>query len=140
MSVFTAEGAIADAVTYTYEPLVKNEDGSYTGAVELAATLPDRMTVTPVAIACCNYERYRNGDGVYAEEYLEDFTVEDKGNGVVRVTFTVPAELAADYATGSGTSETPTGATGFDFYFDYTFDGTEATGNYHSVEDVFAVE
>lgn len=139
-SVFTAEGAIADAVTYTYEPLVKNEDGSYTGAVELAATLPDRMTVTPVAIACCNYERYRNGDGVYAEEYLEDFTVEDKGNGVVRVTFTVPAELAADFATGSGTSETPTGATGFDFYYDFTFDGTEATGNYHSVEDVFAVE
>ncbi len=135
-----ASGRNEAAVSCTYEPLTKNEDGSYTGAVELKAALPELTTVTLTAIACCNYERYRYGDNVYDESYLEDFTAEDKGNGVTRVTFTVPAELAADYATGSGTSEDPKGATGFDFYYDYVLDGKESLGNYYSVEDTFAVE
>lgn len=134
-----AQGVNEQAVTLSYESLVKNEDGSYSGAFEVAAALPDLTVVTPVAIACCEYERYYNGDGVYDETEVE-FEVEDKGNGVLRVTFTVPADLAADYATGSGTSENPQGATGFDFYYDYTLDGTENTGNYYSVEDVFEVE
>ena len=48
--------------------------------------------------------------------------------------------LAADYATGSGTSADPKGVTGFDFYYDYVLDGTESTGNYYSAEDAFVVE
>jgi len=135
-----SNGKSEAVVSCTYEPITKNEDGSYTGALEITAALPDLTVVTPTAIACCNYERYRNGDNEYDETYLEDMTVEDKGNGVTRITFTVPAELAADYATGSGTSENPTGATGFDFYYDYVLDGVESQGNYYSVEDTFVVE
>ena len=134
-----AKGVNEQAVSLSYESMVKNEDGSYTGAFEVTAALPDLTVVTPVAIACCEYERYYNGDGEYDETEVE-FEVEDKGNGVLRVTFTVPADLAADYATGSGTSEDPQGATGFDFYYDYTLNGAESTGNYYSVEDVFEVE
>lgn len=135
-----SNGRSESVVSFAYEPIVKNEDGTYTGALEMTAALPDLTVTTPTAIACCNYERYRNGDNEYDETYLEDFTVEDKGNGVIRITFTVPAELAADYATGSGTSENPTGATGFDFYYDYVLDGTASQGNYYSVEDNFVVE
>ena len=105
----------------------------------MKAALPDQTTITPTQIACCNYERYRNGDGEYAEEYIE-FETEDKGDGVVRVTFTVPADIAADFATGSGTSENPTGVTGFDFYYDYVLGGKENAGSYYSVEDTFVVE
>ena len=69
-----------------------------------------------------------------------EFTVENKDNGVLVVTFTVPAELAADYATGSGTSEKPSGLTGFDFYYDQDLDGSQSTGLYYSVqEDYFEV-
>lgn len=134
-----SDGVNEDVVAITYEAIVKNDDGSYTGAFEIKAALPELTTVTPVGIACCNYERYRNGDEVYDESYVE-FEAEDKGNGVTRITFTVPAELAADYATGSGTSANPTGATGFDLYYDYVLDGNETAGNYFSVEDAFAVE
>ncbi|MBD5531650.1 MAG: hypothetical protein HDQ98_05520 [Lachnospiraceae bacterium] len=134
-----AQGVNEQAVSLSYESMVKNEDGSYTGAFVVKAALPDLTVVTPVAIACCEYERYYNGDGVYDETYV-DFETEDEGNGVLRVTFTVPADLAADYATGSGTSENPQGATGFDFYYDYTLNGVESTDNYYSVEDVFEVE
>ena len=134
-----ADGALEAAITVTYEPIVKNEDGSYTGAAEIKAALPELTTITPTMVACCNYERYRTGDGQYEEEYIE-FETEDKGNGVIRVTFTVPADLAADYATGSGTSENPQGATGFDFYYDYVLDGSEYLGNYYSAEDHFVVE
>lgn len=126
-------------VTCKYEPMVKNEDGSYAGALEITAALPASTTVTPVSVVCCNYERYRNGDGEYVESEVV-FETEDKGNGVTRITFTVPAELAADYATGSGTSADPKGVTGFDFYYDYVLDGTESTGNYYSAEDAFVVE
>ena len=59
---------------------------------------------------------------------------------MTRITFTVPADVAADYATGSGTFDNPTGVTGFDFYYDYTLDGKETAGNYYSVEDTFVVE
>lgn len=134
-----SNGASKDVITYNYEPIVKNEDGSYAGAIEMTAALPDKTTLTVTDVVCCNYEHYNNGDGEYAEESVA-FEVEDKGNGVTRITFTVPAELAADYATGSGTSENPAGATGFDFYYDYVLDGTESLGNTYSVEDTFVVE
>ncbi len=124
---------------FNYTPIVKNDDGSYTGSMEITTTLPDLTTITPTAVACCEYERYYNGDGEYAETEVE-FTTEDKGNGVIVVTFTVPADVAADYATGSGTSEAPTGYTGFDFYYDQVFDGAESSNLYYSVgEDHFEV-
>jgi len=134
-----AKGRNEDVVAFNYEPIKKNEDGSYSGAIEMTAALPDLTTLTPTDVVCCNYERYRNGDGEYAEESVA-FETEDKGNGVIRVTFTVPAELAADYANGSGTVEAPAGITGFDFYYDYVLDGTETNGNTHSVEDNFVIE
>ena len=40
------------------------------------------------------------------------------------ISFTVPAELAEAYKTGNGTSENPTGLTGFDLYYDLEFDGS----------------
>ena len=124
---------------FNYTPIVKNDDGSYTGSMEITTTLPDLTTITPTKVACCEYERYYNGDGEYAETEVE-FTTEDKGNGVIVVTFTVPADVAADYATGSGTSEAPTGYTGFDFYYDQVFDGAESSNLYYSVgEDHFEV-
>lgn len=134
-----SKGASQDVVSFNYEPIVKNEDGSYSGAMEFKTALPELTTLTVTNVVCCNYERYNNGDGEYAEEAVA-FEVEDKGDGVTRVTFTVPAELAADYATGSGTSENPAGATGFDFSYDYVLDGKESLGNMHSVDDVFVVE
>ena len=81
------------------------------------------------------FERYRNGDKEYAEKEVE-FKTEDKGNGVTLITFTVPADLAADYATGSGTVTAPTGITGFDFYYTTTFNGVDQSSS-HSVEDKF---
>lgn len=131
-------------LTFEYTNLVKNEDGSYTGMFTITSTLPDITTVTVTDIACCNYERYYNGDGEYDETSLAEIEgamqVEDQGNGVIVVTFTVPAELAADYATGSGTSAEPQGSTGFDIYYDKVFNGTESKGLYYSVEDNFVVE
>ena len=125
--------------TFNYTKIVKNEDGSYTGSMEIVPTLTDITTITPTDVVCCNYERYKLGDGNYDEKSVE-FTVENKDGGVVVVTFTVPAELAADYATGSGTSENPSGLTGFDFYYDQVFDGAESSGLYYSVqEDHFEV-
>ena len=135
-----AKGENKSVITWNYTPIVKNEDGSYTGSMEVVPTLPDITTVTIEGVVCCNYERYNNGDGEYAETEVE-FTVEDKGNGVQVVTFTVPAEIAADYATGSGTSPDPKGLTGFDFYYSQVFDGTPGAGLYYSVqEDYFVVE
>ncbi|MBQ4564177.1 MAG: hypothetical protein IJA58_06830, partial [Lachnospiraceae bacterium] len=67
---------------------------------------------------------------------------EDKGNGVTLVTFTVPADLAADYAVGSGTlpeGTAATGYTGFDFYYTMDLDGNVGS-SYYSVEDAFVVE
>lgn len=133
-----SSGKNTEAATFNYEAIVKNADGTYTGAVEITATLPELTTIAIDDVVCCNYERYYNGDGNYDEKSVE-FTAEDKGNGVTRVTFTVPADLAADYATGSGTSEAPTGYTGFDFYYTITLDGN-ASSTYYSVEDSFVIE
>ena len=69
-----------------------------------------------------------------------DFEVEETQPGTYVVTFTVPAELAEDYATGSGTSEEPTGYTGFDLYYSLDFDGSFTGGLYESVNDYFEVE
>ena len=91
--------------------------------------------MTIVDTVCCNYERYRNGDLKYDEKAVE-FKTEDKGKGVTVVTFTVPADLAADYATGSGTVTAPTGITGFDLYYDLSFNGADSSSAY-SVEDKF---
>jgi hypothetical protein len=121
-----------------YTNLVKNEDGSYTGSFEITTTLPDITTITIDDVVCCNYERYYNGDGTYDETPV-GFEVAE-GDGTYTVTFTVPAELAADYATGSGTSEEPTGYTGFDLYYSMDFDGSFTGGLYESVEDAFEVE
>lgn len=138
-SVFAVDGAKGDAAQFdNYQPIAKNEDGSYTGSIEMKAAVAD-ITLTLTDVVCCNYERYNNGDGQYMEQSVE-FTTEDKGNGVTLITFTVPADLAADYATGSGTSETPTGMTGFDFYFDYVYEGETSQGNLHSENDTFAAE
>jgi len=135
-----SKGENKPVITWNYTPIVKNEDGSYTGSMEVVPTLPDITSVTIEGVVCCNYERYNNGDGQYDEAEVE-FTVEDKGNGVQVVTFTVPAEIAADYATGSGTSPEPKGLTGFDFYYSQEFDGTPSAGLYYSVqEDYFVVE
>jgi len=133
------KGQNKPVISFNYTPIVKNEDGSYTGSMEMVPTLPDVTTITPTGVVCCNYERYKLGDGQYDEKEVE-FTVENKDNGVLLVTFTVPAELAEDYATGSGTSENPSGLTGFDFYYDQVLDGAESAGLYYSVqEDHFEV-
>ena len=134
-----AAGQNKATLAFEYTPIVKNEDGTYTGSLTITSTLPDLTAVTPTSIACCDYERYYNGDGQYEETEVE-FTSEDKGNGVIVITFTVPADLAAAYATGNGTSEAPTGNTGFDFYYDLVFDGSTQSGLYYSVEDAFIVE
>ena len=68
-----------------------------------------------------------------------EFEVAQDG-GTWTITFTVPAELAADYAIGSGTSAEPTGYTGFDLYYDMEFDGTPSAGLYYSAYDYFTVE
>lgn len=133
------DGQNQPKLSFNYEAITKNDDGSYTGALEITASLPDMTSVTPTRIVCCNYERYYNGDGTYDETEVA-FEAEDKGNGVTRITFTVPADLAADYATGSGTSAEPTGYTGFDFSYDYTFNGVDTAGQMYSAEDAFAVE
>lgn len=133
-------------VTFDYTKLVKNEDGSYTGVFTFTKTLPDQIKIELIGLACCNYERYRNGDKQYDETDLMEIEgavqVEDLGEKYV-VTFTVPAELAADYATGSGTSENPEGQTGFDFYYTIDLAGnvSGADGSvYYSVNDNFIVE
>ena len=121
-----------------YNPIVKNEDGSYTGSFVITEALPVITVFTATDIECCNYERYYYGDQNYDESPVE-FTQEETEFGTIVVTFTVPAELAADYATGSGTSEEPTGYTGFDLYYDLDFDGSVSSA-YESVEDAFEVE
>ena len=140
-SAVVNKGQNKPSLSFEYEAIKKNEDGSYTGAVEITETLADITKVTVDSVVCCNYERYRNGDKKYDESEVT-FKVEDKGNGVTRVTFTVPADLAKDYANGSGTlpeGTKATGVTGFDFY--YTIDlGGNVSETYYSVEDTFVVE
>ena len=131
-------GKNAKALNIDYTKIVKNDDGTYTGSFTITPALPDQTKVTVSKVVCCNYERYYNGDGTY-DEIEVDFTAEDKENSVVVVSFTVPAEVAADYATGSGTSETPTGYTGFDLYYSFDLAGNVSTG-VESVEDAFVIE
>ena len=131
-------GCNESILTIDYNGIAKNDDGSYTGSFSVSVTLPDITAFTATDVMCCNYERYYNGDGEYAESPLE-IAQEDNGDGTYTVTFTVPAELAADYATGSGTSAEPTGYTGFDLYYDLDFDGSVSSA-YESVEDSFEVE
>lgn len=133
-----ADGVSKDSVTWEYTAMTKNDDGSYTGSMVATLALPDQMSLTVTDVVCCNYERYYNGDGTYDEQSVE-FTTEDLGNGSVKITFTVPANLAADYATGSGTSAEPAGQTGFDFYFDLTANGSTSS-SYYSAYDNFVVE
>lgn len=132
------DGANKAVLTFAYENLTKNADGSNTAAFDVTLTLPEQTVFTVTDVVCCNYERYYNGDGTYGETSVT-FTTEDKGNGVYRITVTVPADVVADYATGSGTSEGKSGYTGFDVY--YT---TELNGNvnetYYSATDYFVVE
>ncbi|MBQ3761721.1 MAG: hypothetical protein II875_06905 [Clostridia bacterium] len=135
----TAEGQDKPVITIDYTNITKNEDGSYTGSFTVTTTLSDITEITITDVVCCNYERYNYGDGNYDESPVE-FTVEAGENGVQTVTFTVPADLAADYATGSGTSAEPIGYTGFDLYYDQVFDGDASTGLYYSVYDNFVVE
>ena len=133
-----SQGQNKAILTFDYTPIVKNEDGSYTGSFSIKATLGDITTVTPTGIMCCDYERYYNGDQQYEEAPVE-FTTEEK-DGALVVNFTVPADLAATYATGNGTSENPTGSTGFDLYYDMVFDGSAQTNLYYSRNDTFVVE
>ena len=132
-----SKGQDQAALKFEYNELVKNEDGSYTGSFVITKALPDLTTVTIDDVVCCNYERYRNGDGTYDESSVEFEAVED--GATITVTFTVPAELAEDYATGSGTSEEPAGATGFDLYYSMDLNGNVSEGLYYSVEDVFEI-
>ena len=133
-----SEGQNRATMNIEYQGISKNEDGSYTGSFVITTTLPDITTVTIDDVVCCNYERYYNGDMTYDEASV-GFEVAE-GAGTYTVTFTVPAELAADYATGSGTSEEPTGYTGFDLYYSLDFDGSFTGGLYESVDDYFEVE
>ncbi len=135
----TADGQDKPVITIDYTNITKNEDGSYTGSFTVTTTLSDITEITITDVVCCNYERYNYGDGNYDESPVE-FTVEAGENGVQTVTFTVPADLAADYATGSGTSAEPIGYTGFDLYYDQVFDGDASDGLYYSVYDNFVVE
>lgn len=137
-SAIVSDGVNGKAVSFEYTEITKNADGSYTGSLLITPALPNDTTITVTDVVCCNYERYYNGDGKYAEDSV-DFTTEDAGNGAIKVTFTVPAELAADYATGSGTSEDPAGDTGFDIYYDMVLGGNTSTDNYYSVYDNFEV-
>lgn len=134
----TKDGANKAALTFTYEKLTKNADGSNTAAFDVTLTLPEQTTFTVTDVVCCNYERYYNGDGTYDETSVT-FTQEDKGNGVYRITVTVPADVVADYATGSGTSEGKSGYTGFDVYYATELNGT-VNESYYSATDYFVVE
>ena len=70
------------------------------------------------------------------QEFLPfDAQVTEDGSTVV--TFTVPAEVAADYAIGSGTSPTPMGITGFTLLYDMAFDGNVSSGLNYSATDIF---
>ena len=131
-------GQNSKAMKVDYTKIVKNDDGSYTGSFTITPALPDQTTIAIDKVVCCNYERYYNGDGTYDEKAIE-FTTENKDGGVVVATFTVPADLAADYATGSGTSETPTGYTGFDLYYSFELAGSASSAT-ESVEDTFVIE
>ena len=136
-----SQGQNRPSVTIDYTSIVKDEDGGYTGSFLITPTLPELTSITVTKIVCCDYERYYYGDNQYEEEELGVLTVteNDAGAGML-VSFYVPAELAAAYATGNGTSAEPSGYTGFDLYYDMEFDGDVTSGLYESVTDRFEVE
>ena len=125
-------------LSFEYNEIEKQADGTYTGSFVITSSLPELTQVEVTGIMCCNYEMYYNGSGDYDESPVDFEAVEE--NGAITVNFTVPADLAADYAIGSGTSEEPEGYTGFDLYYDVTLDGDLTPGQYYSVEDYFEVE
>ena len=134
-----AEGRNKAVLTFDYTNIAKNEDGSYTGSFTVTPTLKDLTTFVPTMIICFNNERYLYGDGQLMQEFLpiESKTLDD---GSVVITFTVPAAIASDYATGSGTSPNPLGLTSFTMLYDMVFDGNTSSGLYYSVNDMFAAE
>ncbi len=125
-------------VNIEYNEIVKNADGTYTGSFVLKPTMPELSKATVNSVVCCNYERYKNGDKEYDEKEITFETAEK--DGTITVTFTVPADLAADYATGSGTSKEPKGLTGFDLYYDFEFNGNVTKDRVYSANDVFEVK
>ena len=124
-------------VSADYTAITKNEDGTYTGSLKLTPALPDITVITPQKVVCCNYDRYNNGDGNYVEKEVE-FTSETADGSIV-ITFTVPVEIVDEFTKGEGLPETPTGATGFDFYYGLEFNGG-SEDTYYSTEDVFVIE
>ena len=122
-------------LSINYKDIRKNDDGSYTGSFTVTKLLPSITEFTPTSVVCCNYERYYYGDGEY-DEIEVDFTVEESKSSTYVITFTVPAEVAEDYYTGSGTSEDAAGYTGFDLYYDLTVNGS-AISFWESVYDYF---
>ena len=129
------KGRNAPPITIYYGGITLNEDGSYTGYFTVVVNQPDSTEFIPTSVVCCNYERLNYGDGEYDEAELE-FTVQEDGNGTIGITFTVPAELAEDYYTGSGTSQDASGYTGFDLYYDLTVNDS-AISYWESVYDYF---
>ncbi len=126
------------AVSFDYHNLTKNADGLQTASFDVELALPDKSTFEVTQIMCCNYDRYRNGDGNYVEKPVE-FTVEDKGNGKYTVNLTVPADVFTEFTTGEGLPDPATGETGFDLYYNLTLDGTPSS-SYNSVNDTFVLE
>ena len=129
------KGRNEPTVTIDYSGIEKNGDGSYTGTFTVKLTAPAITEFTATDVMCCNYERYYYGDGEYDEAEVE-FTAEEVSTGTFVITFTVPAELAADYYNGSGTSEDSFGYTGFDLYYDLVVDGVYSDA-WESVYDYF---
>jgi hypothetical protein len=134
-SAVVVDGKNKAALDMVYTQLKKNDDGTYTARLTVSEAIPDQTEIKINKVVCCNYERYNNGDGQYAEEEVP-FTVSEM-NGVTTVTVTVPAALAADYATGSGTTTKNERTTGFDFYYDITLGGNTTKDIYYSTNDVF---
>ena len=131
-----ADGQNKAILNFAYTNMVRNEDGSYTGSFTATPTLKDLTAFMPTMLICLNYERYLYGDGQIMQEFLPfDAQVTEDGSTVV--TFTVPAEVAADYAIGSGTSPTPMGITGFTLLYDMAFDGNVSSGLNYSATDIF---
>ncbi len=130
-----AKGQNKQALEFTYNEITKKDDGTYEGSFVVKAALADKTTFVPTDIECCNYDRYNNGDGTYVEKPVT-FTTEDKGNGEWVVSFVVPADVVTEFTTGEGLPDEPTGATGFDIYYDMTLDGA-ASSTYYSVNDTF---
>ena len=129
-----SDGKYEQSTSIDYTEIVNNGDGTYSGSFTIKATLPDITTIEVTAIVCCNYDRYYNGDGNYVELPVE-FTVDNSTTGVYVVNFTVPADVVAEFTTGEGLPEEPTGSTGFDIYYDIAIDGTQDSSVYSAYDN-----